>query len=138
MPTQVSRREVTPVGDGTHTSGALTRQDPGANPTTNTPGARIGPALTGSYAASMDTSMTLHPLQSRSGTPNPLLGIPILIAMLYVSRSTGWFERGRAKLLLGGGDARGREDVPKWPLVGSLVHQDDLVRANAWTGTTLT
>ena len=29
-----------------------------------------------------------------------LLGIPILIAMLYVSRGMGWFERGRAKLLL--------------------------------------
>jgi hypothetical protein len=25
---------------------------------------------------------------------------PILIAMLYVSRAMGWFERGRAKLLL--------------------------------------
>ena len=29
-----------------------------------------------------------------------LIGIPILIAMLYVSRAMGWFERGRAKLLL--------------------------------------
>ena len=29
-----------------------------------------------------------------------LVGIPILIAMLYVSRAMGWFERGRAKLLL--------------------------------------
>ena len=29
-----------------------------------------------------------------------LIGIPILIAMLYVSRGMGWFERGRAKLLL--------------------------------------
>jgi signal transduction histidine kinase len=29
-----------------------------------------------------------------------LVGIPILIAMLYVSRGMGWFERGRAKLLL--------------------------------------
>ena len=29
-----------------------------------------------------------------------LVGIPILIAMLYVSRALGWFERGRAKLLL--------------------------------------
>lgn len=29
-----------------------------------------------------------------------LVGIPILIAMLYVSRAVGWFERGRAKLLL--------------------------------------
>jgi signal transduction histidine kinase len=29
-----------------------------------------------------------------------LIGIPILIAMLYVSRALGWFERGRAKLLL--------------------------------------
>ncbi|HEY2965373.1 MAG TPA: sensor domain-containing protein [Actinomycetota bacterium] len=29
-----------------------------------------------------------------------LLGIPILIAMLFVSRGIGWFERGRAKLLL--------------------------------------
>jgi signal transduction histidine kinase len=30
-----------------------------------------------------------------------LIGIPILIGMLYVSRAMGWFERGRAKLLLG-------------------------------------
>ncbi len=29
-----------------------------------------------------------------------LVGIPILIAMLYVSRAMGWFERARAKLLL--------------------------------------
>lgn len=29
-----------------------------------------------------------------------LIGIPILIAMLYVSRAMGWFERGRAKVLL--------------------------------------
>jgi signal transduction histidine kinase len=29
-----------------------------------------------------------------------LVGIPILIAMLYVSRGMGWFERARAKLLL--------------------------------------
>jgi signal transduction histidine kinase len=29
-----------------------------------------------------------------------LIGIPILIAMLYLSRAMGWFERGRAKLLL--------------------------------------
>ena len=29
-----------------------------------------------------------------------LVGIPILFAMLYVSRAMGWFERGRAKLLL--------------------------------------
>jgi len=29
-----------------------------------------------------------------------LIGIPILIAMLYVSRGMGWFERARAKLLL--------------------------------------
>jgi Putative sensor len=29
-----------------------------------------------------------------------LVGIPILIAMLYISRALGWFERGRAKLLL--------------------------------------
>src|SRR4030095_14776443 len=29
-----------------------------------------------------------------------LVGIPILIALLYVSRAMGWFERGRAKLLL--------------------------------------
>src|SRR4029453_1867315 len=29
-----------------------------------------------------------------------LVGIPILTAMLYVSRGMGWFERGRAKLLL--------------------------------------
>jgi signal transduction histidine kinase len=29
-----------------------------------------------------------------------LVGIPILIAMLYVSRALGWFERARAKLLL--------------------------------------
>jgi signal transduction histidine kinase len=29
-----------------------------------------------------------------------LLGVPILVAMLYVSRGMGWFERGRAKLLL--------------------------------------
>ena len=29
-----------------------------------------------------------------------LVGIPILIAMLYVSRAMGWFERGRAELLL--------------------------------------
>ncbi len=29
-----------------------------------------------------------------------LIGIPILIAMLYVSRAIGWFERGRAKVLL--------------------------------------
>jgi signal transduction histidine kinase len=29
-----------------------------------------------------------------------LLGIPILVAMLYVSRGMGWFERARAKLLL--------------------------------------
>ena len=29
-----------------------------------------------------------------------LIGIPILIAMLYVSRAMGWFERGRAKALL--------------------------------------
>src|SRR5262245_22497885 len=27
-----------------------------------------------------------------------LIGIPILIAMLYVSRAMGWFERGRAKI----------------------------------------
>jgi signal transduction histidine kinase len=30
-----------------------------------------------------------------------LLGIPILIAMLYVSRGMGWFERGRSRVLLG-------------------------------------
>jgi signal transduction histidine kinase len=29
-----------------------------------------------------------------------LVGIPILFAMLYVSRAMGWFERGRARLLL--------------------------------------
>jgi signal transduction histidine kinase len=29
-----------------------------------------------------------------------LVGVPILIAMLYVSRAMGWFERGRAKVLL--------------------------------------
>jgi signal transduction histidine kinase len=29
-----------------------------------------------------------------------LIGIPILIAMLFVSRAMGWFERGRAKVLL--------------------------------------
>jgi hypothetical protein len=29
-----------------------------------------------------------------------LIGIPILVAMLYISPAMGWFERGRAKLLL--------------------------------------
>src|SRR5215212_7388691 len=29
-----------------------------------------------------------------------LIGIPILIALLYVSRAMGWFERGRAAVLL--------------------------------------
>jgi hypothetical protein len=103
---------------------------------------------TETYAAAMDTSMTLTPPPAQVRTPNPLLralrtpfqlrtwketihlllnlpigiatfttvvtgfalgfgllitllGIPILIAMLYVSRGIGWFERGRAKLLLG-------------------------------------
>src|SRR5207344_452976 len=112
-----------------------------------TPGGGIGPARTGTYAASMDTTMTLPPPPVRVRTPNPLvralrapfelrtwketihlllnmpigiatftivvtgfalgfgllitlLGIPILVAMLYVSRGMGWFERGRAKLLL--------------------------------------
>ena len=118
-----------------------------ANPKPNRPGGRIGAALTGSYAAGMDTSMTLPAPPAQVRTPNPLvralrgpfemrtwketihlllnmpigiatftivvtgftlgfgllitlIGIPILIAMLYVSRGMGWFERTRAKVLL--------------------------------------
>jgi hypothetical protein len=36
------------------------------------------------------------------------IGIPILIAMLYVSPAIGWFERGRAKLLLDLSTSRAR------------------------------
>ena len=111
------------------------------------PGGSIGPSQAQTYAASMDTSMTLPPPPIQVRSPNPivralrapfelrtwketthlllnmpvgiatftiivtglatgfgllitLIGIPILIGMLYVSRAMGWFERGRAKVLL--------------------------------------